>query len=424
MSDVEEKSQFDARAFGMAEVKSIIVNGYIQGLKLLPTGPAPIFLWGPPGMGKTFTVYDAGREIGAIVGKIDASEVSERDLVKPLMLSCMDPSDVYGVPFPSESTPTTNYRPLQWAWWASEEYEQAERERRGDPKWTAPPMLLFFDDFPVAEQQTQAACFKLIHEKQAGDLHIRKNVMIIGAGNRVEDNSAASEMPKAMANRWRHVHCALRTKDWLKWAKKNHVHPLVFGWIQEHNEYLYNFKPESAEVAFCTPRSVEMLSDYLRENDDTVQNTVGNQDINAQSTSLYKMAAGIIGPGSALEFSAYLDNAYYAIPAEEIVKDAENARMPKKTEIDALHATVAGLEHYLNQTVQAGDAGEIKDVVKACLIYGNRMKDVFAELGMVLAAETASEVVNSDVLDQVTTMEIMSTPEFDQMHDNYGRFLG
>lgn len=396
MSGVE----IDVVGSTMQEVLARIVNAFASALKGRYR-PDATMVWGPPGIGKTFTIYDAAQQV--------AKRLSLDPIyVKSLMLSTMDPTDIVGVPHRHKEFDYTQYLPLRWAWDASVEYEQ-EMQRK-DKAFKAPPMMLFFDDFPVAHQQVQAACFKLFHEGQAGDLHIRPNVFLIAAGNRPEDNAAAQEMPTAMASRFRHIYSKIDASEWLTWATKfGNIHHLIVGFIRGHKSSLHYFNATSPEKAFPCPRTWEMCSTAIKENEVEVADSVKGGK--SRTTSLYKVTSGIIGTGPATELHAYLDQTRYAVPAEEIIRDPHKAKVPKAAEIDALHATIAELEYHVKRNP--------KDW-RPALIYSIR-KEMMPEMGLVLATSTTDVIMSKLEPDEL--IEALETPEYDQMNEQYGEFL-
>lgn len=396
----------------MQEVLARIVNAYTAALKG-GYRPDATMVWGPPGIGKTFTIYDAAKQVAGLVYGFHEDgpkkgQLKESIYVKSLMLSTMDPTDIVGVPHRHREFDYTQYLPLRWAWDASVEYEK--EMQKTNKSFKAPPMMLFFDDFPVAHQQVQAACFKLFHEGQAGDLHIRDNVFLIAAGNRPEDNAAAQEMPTAMASRFRHIYSKIDASEWLQWAtKQGNIHHLIVGFIRGHKSSLHDFDPSSPEKAFPCPRTWEMCSTAIKENEAEVAESVKSGK--SEKTSLFKVTSGIIGTGHANELHAYLNQTRFAVSAEEIVKNPKKAKVPKVQEIDALHATIAELEYHVKRRP--------KDW-KAALIYSIR-EEMMPEMGLVLATSTTDVIMTK--LEPDDLIEALATPEYEEMNEKYGEFL-
>jgi hypothetical protein len=285
----------------------------------------PTMIWGQPGVGKT----DATKAIFS--RKEDPHEIVL------VLAGCSEPTDISGVPFEykynGEPVATQILAPI-WAYHASTE---------APPEYMDRKMVIFFDDIVTGHEQTQAACFKVFGEKKVGNLQLRDNVYIIAAGNRVEDKSAAFEMPMALANRMKHYYAKTDVDAWLEWAIASHIHPLITAFIRRQPQNLNTFdkvvKLSSAEKAFCTPRTWEMMSKAMAKMDPS-GGISGNW--------LYKTAVGCIGSGVGIEFTAFANNTTQLIAPESIIKDPANAPIPDKTQVDVLYATISALEHYIN----------------------------------------------------------------------------
>jgi DNA polymerase III delta prime subunit len=397
-------SGVDYTTVGMSpsEVRRYITNSYLKSQELGWERPDSIYIEGPPGVGKTYTVYAAAKDIGA-----QFRECS----VKSIMMSAIEPTDIVGTPWRHAEHPYTSYMPLKWAWEASVEYENFRKET--DPDFVAPPMFLFFDDFVVAHEQVQAAGHKLFHEGMAGDLTIRPNVLLIAAGNRPEDNAAACEMKTAMASRFRWIYFHLTSDDWLKWARhEGKIHPLVSAYIQNHRDALHNFDPDAAEKAFACPRTWEMLSRAMFENDSLVKEAVAAKE-NTVDQDFFKISAGIVGSGSAVEFSGFMDRTANAIPVDVILKNPKKAPYPKVSDIDALHATMESLGFYIKN--------EKPEAWKAGLIYATRDDHPLSELAIVLTAVVADTIINH--LPEDDRLEAFRSKEFEIANEKYGKYI-
>jgi hypothetical protein len=409
-------NKVDYSQIGMSpeECRRYIVNTYIMSQKLgWEYGPDSLFIEGPPGVGKTFTCYAAAKDIGA-----EFRECS----VKSIMMSAIEPTDIVGTPWKHSERgpdgeliehPYTTYMPLKWAWEASVEYEEYQREKLGNPEWVAPPMFLFFDDFVVAHEQVQAAGHKLFHEKMAGDLTIRKNVLLIAAGNRPEDNAAACDMKTAMASRFRWIYFNLTTDDWLKWARKEgKIHPLVTAYIHNHRDALHCFTPDASEKPFACPRTMEMLSRAMFENDTLVKSSIASKK-KSKDQDFFKVAAGIVGTGSAVEFMGFLDRTDKAVPVDVILKNPKTAPYPKTSDIDALHSTMESLGFYIKN--------EKPNEWKAGLIYATRDDHPLKEIAIVLTAVVADAIIEK--LPDPERLEAFSSKEFEIANDKYGKYI-
>lgn len=344
--------------------------------------PMPHMFWGPPGIGKTFGVYEAAHRLEKALN----CEVP----VRCLLTSSMDPCDVSGVPFESKIDPNyCEYKPLDWAYHGS----------TLDTVKNQGPMILFFDDMPAAHQQTQSAFFKVVHEHMVGHLKLRDNVMIVAAGNRPEDNAGANAMVTAMGSRFRHYTALVDSDVWLRWAvKQGGINPLVIGYIRQNRDHLHIFDADKVTKTFPCPRTWEFVSEALDEWD-------------AHDPMLARCVTGTVGNGVTPTFMAFLDRSRNSIPPEVIIKDPHNAKVPdSRNELDILHATVASLVKYINEKPKYWKEG---------MIYAVR-KDMMDELGAVLAADLVEIIYTftKDLKNKAT-----SDPVFLEMFQRYGDHL-
>jgi hypothetical protein len=345
------------------------------------------FVWGPPGIGKTEALKQA---FGV-----------DHEIVL-VLAGCSEPTDISGVPHPyvdetGNSVATQILAPL-WAYNASYEC----------PKEMQGPMVIFFDDLPSGHEQTQAACFKVFGEKKVGNLNLRDNVYIIGAGNRVEDKSAAFDMPLALANRMKHYYAKTDVDAWITWATDfGGVHPLITAYIRTQGNALNRFDEHvecsTSEKAFPTPRSWEILSKSMFRMDPN--GGVGDW--------LYGTAVGCIGAGTGIEFNTFAKNTTTLVPPAEIVKSPKTARVPDKTEIDVLYATITALEYYINQPEYH------KHWVDA-LEYVLR-PDMEPEYGLLIAKMATTIAFNK--LDEKDRVKAAKTPQFQEMYKRWGTYL-
>lgn len=373
-------------------IVATFVGAYKRGKR-----PKAVMVWGKPGVGKTFTTYTAAHLIAERIGIKDVD-------VFQVPTSCIEPTDVAGIPTPvtiQGQYRYTSYLPPRWAYLCSKEYEEDQQKERKNPKWKAPPALLFFDDVPAAHFQTQTAFFKGVHEGKWGDCTQRDNVMVVACGNRVEDNAGANDMPTALANRFRHVYANPQTTDWLKWAGTDEagIHPLVNGYVRQCHDDLNEFNSDVAnrsEKAFASSRTWEDISDLLWEG-----------ELEQGGEVFPKMVMGIVGRGIGTKFLAYLRNANACVPPEEIVKDPERARIPSKKNLDALHATIASLEHYIKAHPEHWEAA---------VRYSLR-EQMLSDFGLLLAT-TASWVV-ANKLSATARAEAVGSDVFASLFERY-----
>ena len=224
----------------------------------------PLFIWGPPGIGKSDIVHQIGDSMDAHV--ID------------IRLSLWEPTDIKGIPY---FDPNQN----KMVWGAPSELPDAEMAAQH--KY----IILFLDEMNSAAPAVQAAAYQLILNRKVGQYTLPDNVLIVAAGNREADKGVTYRMPAPLANRFVHLELAVNFDDWFQWAVANKVHRDVVGYLTFSKKDLYDFDPKSPSRSFATPRSWSFVSELLEDDDD--DNTTTD------------LVSGAVGEGLAVKFMAH-----------------------------------------------------------------------------------------------------------------------
>jgi len=268
----------------------------VTGLKGLTSIQQPVFIWGPPGVGKSDVVRQTAEQRG--VG------------LKDFRAILMDPIDFHGIPFVSEDGTT------DWA-----------------PPGAFPTSgegILFLDELNAAPPLTQAALYQLILDRRLGDYQLPEGWSVIAAGNRASDRAVVHRMPSALANRFVHYSLDVNNEDWLHWANTNGINEKVKSFIRFRPSLLHDFQPE--KEAFPTPRSWEFIS-----------NITGNIDPGVE----FPTYAGTVGEGAATEFTAFIKNYENMPDMEELIKNPTTTRIPD--EVSMLYAITGSLIDRTNE---------------------------------------------------------------------------
>ena len=219
----------------------------------------PVFIWGPPGIGKSALVQEFAAQVGL-------------DCVS-LLGSQLAPEDLIGVPQIIEGV--SHFCP------------PAMIAR-------ATPYCLFLDELNACSHEVQKAFYSLIHERRIGEYHLPEGSVVIGAGNRAQDSAIVKPMSSALLNRMVHVHLKVSHREWLDWAGAHEIHPLILEYIALRPDHLWS-QPPKHEEPFSTPRAWHMLSDALQSFGDEL-----NDDW------LAALAYGCLSPHHAGQFKAYV----------------------------------------------------------------------------------------------------------------------
>lgn len=300
------------------QVKNIVLRAAIAR--------RPIFIWGPPGIGKSELVQ----------GIVNSSALGNAVLLD-LRLALMEPTDLRGYPFRNPETNT-----MEWA--PPADLPTAEFAAQYDN------VVLFLDELNSAPPSVQAAAYQLVLNKRIGQYVLPKNVIIIAAGNRETDRGVTFRMPAPLANRFRHINMAVDFGDWQRWAINNDIHPDVLGYLSYAKQDLFDFDPKTSSQAFATPRSWSYVSEIL--------STLGFE--NAEVFEQKAEIAGAVGEGMAGKFVEHRRIASHLPKPEDIlagrVKKLDNKL---SQEISAKYSLVVGMTYEINQLYKVnGTAGD------------------------------------------------------------------
>jgi hypothetical protein len=189
----------------------------------------PVFIWGPPGVGKSSLVAQFAASLGLECVALLGSQLAPEDLI--------------GIP-KIEGNVSRFYPP-----------SMIVRERE---------FVLFIDELNIASQEIQKAFYSLILDQRIGEYRLPAGSIIIGAGNRAHDAALVRQMPSALVNRMVHVHLRASHREWLQWAVDAGIHPWVLDYVRARPSQLSTELPPTKEEPFSTPRSWHAVSDALK----------------------------------------------------------------------------------------------------------------------------------------------------------------
>lgn len=326
----------------------------------------PVFLWGPPGIGKS----DVVKQIGEATGRP----------VVDVRLALWEPTDIKGIPYYNNDTGSMTWAP--------------PAELPTDPDSNA---IVFLDELNSAPPAVQAAAYQLVLNRRVGTYELPKGVDVVAAGNREGDRGVTYRMPSPLANRFVHVEMQVNHSDWQEWATLNHIHPDVVGYVAFAKQDLYDFDPKSSSKSFATPRSWSFVSDLL------------NYD-NVDDDTLLTLISGAVGDGVALKFMAHRKIAGQLPRAEDILSG--KVRELGTTEISAMYSLTVSMCYELRDAAQS-KAANFDQQSDAFLEF---MMDNFPTELVVMGAKTA-----------LTTYDLPLDPQkmnsFDRFHQRFGKYV-
>ena len=354
------------------EHRTVTAVGARKSIKKCFDKKRPLFLWGPPGIGKSEVVADITRELGGLM--ID------------LRLGQMDPTDIRGIPFYNKEVGKMDWAPPI-------DLPDAETAAQ------YPVVVLFLDEMNSAAPAVQAAAYQLVLNRRVGKYILPDNVVLVAAGNRESDKGVTYRMPTPLANRFVHLEMRVDFPVWQEWAVNNSIHKDVVGYLSFAKQDLYDFDAKSASRSFATPRSWTFVSELLADED-------------VDETTYTDLIAGAVGEGLAVKFMAHRKIASKMPRPEDILSGKEKELKVK--EVSAMYSLVISMCYELKGAIER----KVKDSEFHAMSdnFFRYMMDNFETELVVMGARIALTTYNLPF--QPTKLK-----NFDEFHQRYGKYI-
>ena len=333
----------------------------------------PVFLWGPPGIGKSELIAQIGASMGAPIVDV--------------RLPIMQPTDLMGIPFYNKESGKMEWAPpncLPDADYCSQFSH----------------VIVFLDELNAAAPAVQAAAYQLVLDRKVGNYRLPDNVLLVAAGNRESDKGVTYRMPTPLANRFVHLEVRVDHTSWENWAVLNSIHQDVVGYLAFAKADLFTFKAGGASRAFASPRTWKFVSDFL------------NDDPNMAGEELLDLVSGCVGEGVAIKFAAHRKIAADLPNPSDIL--AGKITNMKSTEFSARYSLVISMCYELKSAVDNKvDDDEFQKMADNFLSF--MMENFDTEL-VVMGARTALAVYK-------LPFKAQKMKSFNQFHQRFGKFI-
>jgi hypothetical protein len=355
----------ESRTVTAVEAKAAILRCF--------TKQRPLFLWGPPGIGKSELIEGITRDLGGYM--VD------------LRLSQMDPTDIRGIPFYNKDKGVMDWAPP---------IDLPDEELASQ----YPVVVLFMDEMNSAAPSVQAAAYQLVLNRRIGKYKLPDNVVMVAAGNREGDKGVTYRMPSPLANRFIHLEMRVDYDSWLQWATENRIHKDVIGYISFAKQDLYGFDPKSISRSFATPRTWTFVSDLL--------------DDGLGDSTLTDLVAGTIGEGTAVKFMAHRKIAS-KLPNPEDVLSGKVKTLEIK-EISAMYSLTISMCYELQDAyTKFGKEDNAKWHEMADCFFKFMMENFTTEV-TVMGARVALTTYNLPFIPN-------KLKNFDEFHRRFGKYV-
>jgi hypothetical protein len=355
----------------MADTRTITSVGARTSIERCFKTKRPVFLWGPPGIGKSDLIQSIADDMNALV--ID------------LRLGQMEPTDLRGIPYYNKTNNNMDWAPPV-------DLPTNELASKYDS------IVLFLDELTSGAPSVQAAAYQLVLNRKIGNYTLPDNVVIVAAGNRESDKGVTYRMPTPLANRFVHLELRVDFNSWVDWAVVNNIHKDVVGYLTFAKGDLYDFDAKSSSRAFATPRSWVFVSELI---DDTMT-----------SNTMMNLIAGTVGEGLAIKFMAHRKFAQKMPNPSDIL--AGKITGLEVREVSAMYSLVIGMCYELKEALANGI--DNNDFHKMADNFFRFMIDNFEVELVVMGARVA-----------LTTYKLPLQPtklkNFDEFHKKYGKYI-
>lgn len=329
----------------------------------------PVFIWGPPGIGKSDAVHQLGAEM-------------ENTYVIDVRLSLWEPTDIKGIPYFNSNDNT-----MSWAPPVELPSESLAANYTN--------VILFLDEMNSAPPSVQAAAYQLILNRRVGTYKLPDNVIVVAAGNREADKGVTYRMPAPLANRFVHLELRVDFDDWFQWAINNNIHKDVVGYVSFAKQDLYDFDPKTASRSFATPRSWSFVSELL--------------DDNIGESTLADLVSGAIGEGTGVKFMAHRKVASRMPNPTDILLGKVTELKVK--EISAMYSLTVSMCYELKDAV-----GKAKNWDFMADNFFRFMMDNFETELTVMGAKVALSSYN-------LPLDPSKMQNFDEFHERFGKYV-
>lgn len=202
----------------------------------------PIFLYGPPGIGKTEIVSQVCNEMG--IGLINYT------ITHHTRQSAIGLPSIHDIQYGLEQFKITEYTLSEII---NSVYDAIHNKGTLEG-------VLFIDEINCVSESLAPAMLDLLQNKKFGPHKIPEGWVLVTAGNPLEFNRSAREFDMVTLDRLKKIEVDTNFEAWKKYAYKQTMNEAVISFLNVRENYLFKVEKTSDGLAFATPRGWEDLS--------------------------------------------------------------------------------------------------------------------------------------------------------------------
>jgi DNA polymerase III delta prime subunit len=292
------------------ELKEFVIK-YVSASNSESDKPS-LFIWGPPGIGKSATIKQCAKDLG--IEMID------------VRLSQIAPTDLRGLPFVETSGEQFKFVPPDFL-----------------PKDPDSSGILFLDEMNMASPGMMGLAQQLILDRQVGNYTLPHGWTIIAAGNRSgKDFASVSTMPAPVSNRFIHIDVESRPEEYIDYLMDTTADERIISFLKFRESLVWSMPKvaSNAGLAWPSPRTWSMANWLLR-------NDMG-----------VKSVESAVGHAAYVEFYAFME-VWGKIPDVQPILDGHGDTDWQGNDVlnnpSTIYALVGILSNKLKNTTQANN---------------------------------------------------------------------
>ena len=361
-----------------------------RGLPLIPTHmQRPVFLYGPPGVGKTAIVAQVASELGINLVSYSITHHTRQSAVGlPVIVKKNYQGKEYSI---------TEYTMSEII---ASVYETIEKSGCQEG-------ILFIDEINCVSETLVPTMLQFLQNKTFGTHPVPEGWVIVAAGNPVEYNKSAREFDIVTLDRVKRIDVEPDLAVWKEYAWAKGIHPAILSYLSLHNDRFYHVENTASGVRFVTARGWEDLSSIL----------YGYEDLDLTPDADLVLQY-LQEPETARDFAGYYDlyakyRQDYRIPellsgriSEEEFQDRCNLVQQASTDekISVAGLLLDGWNNFFQQFQKEDQfTTELHDTLKqirSALLRGEKLDEIIMQRKQALKVKLENHLISSADYDQ------------------------
>lgn len=206
----------------------------------------PIYLMGPPGVGKTAIIEQVAKEFNIPVVAFSMTHLSRDNAIGMPMIK--------KVPFGDHYQDVSEYT-------VSEIIASVYHVILDSKK---PEGILFLDEINCVSESLAPLMLLFLQYKKFGNRQLPPGWVIVTAGNPPEYNKSVQEFDLATMDRLKYILVEPSVDAWLIYARSHKIHGAISAFLQSHKTMFYSTKVTENGPEYVTARGWEDLSKTLQ----------------------------------------------------------------------------------------------------------------------------------------------------------------